>query len=280
MSPVAVATCAVPDIDPDQPMLLAALGAAGVAAEPAVWDDAAVDWDRYDLVVLRSTWDYAARRTAFLAWARGVARLANPYRVVEYSSDKHYLADLERRGPRVVESTFLDVGAPVRFPDVDFVVKPCVGAGSIDVERYRPDERGRAAAHVARLHDSGRDVLVQPYVDSVDVVGERALVFVDGSFSHAMTKGAMLNVAPDLRTMLYRRQQMSRVDPEPDAVSFAEAVLAASGFEDLLYARVDVVRTPAGWAVLELELVEPALFLSFEPGAARRLAEAVARRVG
>jgi glutathione synthase/RimK-type ligase-like ATP-grasp enzyme len=280
VSRVAVATCAGVDVDPDEPILLRALAEAGVTARSAVWDDPSVDWNRFDLVVIRSTWDYAARRDEFLAWAGGVERLANPYPVVAYSSDKHYLADLERRGHRVVPTTFVDVGDEPAFPGGDFVVKPCVGAGSIDADRYRPVEHERARAHVARLHARGRDVIVQPYVDTVDHVGERALVFIDGTFSHAMTKGAMLNVAANDRDALYRREQMSRARAEPDAVEFAEAVLVGSGFGDLLYARVDAVRTPAGWAIMELELVEPSLFLAYEPEAARRLAEAVARRVG
>ena len=79
-----------------------------------------------------------------------------------------------------------------QFFDVDFVVKPCVGAGSLHVERYRPEETARARAHIAALHAEGRDALIQPYINSVDTLGERALVFVDGSYSHAMTKGAML----------------------------------------------------------------------------------------
>ena len=279
MNRVAVATCAGVAVDPDEPILLRALGEAGVTAQSAVWDDPSVEWNRFDLVVIRSTWDYAARRDEFLAWAGSVERLANPYPVVEYSSDKHYLADLERRGHRVVATAFVDVDDEPAFPGGDFVVKPCVGAGSIDVERYRPDEHERARDHVARLHAEGRDVIVQPYVDTVDHVGERALVYVDGTFSHAVTKGAMLNVAAIDRDARYRREQLSPAQAESDAVEVGEAVLSGSGFADLLYARLDLVRTPAGWAIMELELVEPSLFLAFDATAATRLAEAIKRRV-
>ncbi len=279
MSSVAVATCAGDDVDPDSGPLLDALASEGLEGELCVWDDPAVDWSRFDLVVVRSTWDYAPRRAEFLAWARSVARIANPYRVLEYSSDKHYLADLAARGHATVPSLFCDVGASPAFPSGDFVVKPCVGAGSLDAERYRFDEHERAAAHVARLHAIGRDALIQPYVASVDEVGERALVFVDGSFSHAMTKAAMLNVASLDRNALFRREQMSVATGEPDAVAFASNVLEDGGFGGLLYGRVDVVRLDGRWAVMELELVEPSLFLTYRPEAATTLARAVARRV-
>ena len=275
-----MATCDQPDVDPDSPLLLAALREVGLDAALCAWDDPAVDWGVYDLVVVRSTWDYAPRRGVFLAWAQRLARVDNPYPVLAYSSDKHYLVDLAARSHCVVPSHFCDVGEVPELPEGDFVVKPCVGAGSIDAERYSPHQHEAALAHVARLHARGADALVQPYVASVDERGERALIFIDGEFSHAMTKAAMLNVAPAARDVAFRRRQMSLADGEIEAVALARAVLEETGFSSLLYARVDVVHTEEGWAVMELELVEPNLFLGYAPGAAGRLARAVASRVG
>jgi glutathione synthase/RimK-type ligase-like ATP-grasp enzyme len=278
VSRVAVATCEGLDVDPDSPILLDALRAEGLEAQLCVWDDPSVAWSDFDLVVVRSTWDYPSRRDEFLAWARTVERLANPYDVLEYSSDKHYLYDLAARGHVIVPSHFCDVGATPEFPEGDFVVKPCVGAGSLDADRYRRDEHARAFDHVARLHATGRDALIQPYVASVDEVGERAMIFIDGAFSHAMTKGAMLNVDQLDRHALYRREQMSLAEPEPLALEVATAVMT-SHFPDLLYGRVDLVRVEGGYAVMELELVEPSLFLEYEPKAASVLARAISRRV-
>lgn len=278
MRRVALATCAGTDVDPDAPILLDALARAGVAGALCVWDDASIDWDAYDLVVVRSTWDYAGQRARFLRWARSLARVVNPYDVLEYSSDKRYLVDLAARGVPVVASEFFDVGAEPVFPGGDFVVKPCVGAGSMDAERYRGDEHAAARSHVARLHGAGRDVLIQPYIDSVDDIGEHALIFIDGAFSHAMTKAAMLNVTALDRNALFRREQLSRATPEPEALALAHAALARR-FEDLLYARVDLVATPTGWALMELELVEPSLFLAFDDEAAHRLAAGIVARL-
>lgn len=280
MSHVALATCAGENVDVDSPVLLDAVRRVGLEADLCVWDDPTVDWARYDLTVLRSTWDYSPRRDEFLAWARGVERLANPYDVVAYSSDKHYLTDLAARGIPVVDTVFCDVGTAPAIPDApSVVVKPAIGAGSLDAARYGRDDGAAIVDHVARLHERGRDALLQPYVDSVDHLGERALIFIDGAFSHAMTKGAMLNTHELDRTALFRREQMSRADAEPAALAVAEAIFTDRRFTDLLYARVDLVAGPAGWAVMELELVEPSLYLTFDDTAADRLSAAIARRL-
>jgi glutathione synthase/RimK-type ligase-like ATP-grasp enzyme len=278
MSRVAIVTCEGGDVDPDSPVLLEALGVAGMPGELVNWDDDRVDWGAFDLCVIRSTWNYSSRLEEFLAWAQGVVRLENPYPVIKFSSDKHYLGELARRGHIIVPSTFCDIGSDAVFPEGDFVVKPCVGVGSIDAARYRDNEHAAARHHVATLHESGRDVLIQPYVASVDVVGERALIFVAGKFCHALTKGAMLNTPADERDMLFRRGQMSKAVAEASAVEFAQGVLADLGYSNLLYARVDLVGVDAGWAVMELELVEPSLFLSYDAETTRSLAEAIKRR--
>jgi glutathione synthase/RimK-type ligase-like ATP-grasp enzyme len=278
VSRVAIVTCEGAD-DPDNPTLFRALASAQLDATLAKWDDPSVNWDSFDLVVVRSTWNYPTRRDDFLAWTRRVPNLVNDAAVIEYSSDKHYLADLEARGLRIIPSHFCDVGDDPSFFDVDFVVKPCIGAGSINVERYRPHETTQARAHVAALHAAGRDVLIQPYINSVDTLGERATIFIDGQYSHAMTKAAMLNVTAAERDFLWRRQQMSLVEGEPDAVDYATHVLTTLGYSDLLYARVDLVATIRGWLVMELEMVEPALFLTFKEGASDALAAGILRRI-
>jgi glutathione synthase/RimK-type ligase-like ATP-grasp enzyme len=278
---IAIATSISDDVnlDPDAQLLLDALASVGLEASMCVWNDRSIDWASFDLTVIRSTWDYTRDREGYLAWARGIENLLNPYPIIEYSTDKHYLADLEARSHRIVATTFSDVGEEPAFPEGRFVVKPTVGAGSIDAEKYGPGDHDLAAAHVRALHASGRDAMIQPYIDSIDEDGERALVFIDGTFSHAMTKGAMLNTAADDRDALFRREQMSRAEAEPDAVAFGEAVLSEEPFRDILYARVDLVKVPEGWAIMELELVEPSLFLAYEESAPQRLAQAIRSRL-
>ncbi len=275
---VAIATCRGEDVDPDSPLLLRGCAAAGLDADLVIWDDPSVAWNDYDLTVIRSTWDYAPRREEFLDWAASVERLWNPLAAVRWSSDKHYLSDLRDRGHAIVPTSFCDRGDEPQFPAGDFVVKPAVGAGSMDAERYPAGDVVAARAHVASLHQRGRDVLIQPYVTSIDHEGETAIIFIGGEFSHAMNKGAMLTVTELDRNALYRREQMRRVDAPASAIDVAQRVLSDCAFGELLYARVDLVDSDGTWSVMEVELVEPSLFLWAAPEATTTLVRAISRR--
>ncbi|MEV4137703.1 hypothetical protein AB0J72_36715 [Dactylosporangium sp. NPDC049742] len=287
---VALVTCAkLPDLDEDDQSLVPALAAAGVTAVPAVWDDPAVDWPSYDLAVVRNTWDYPARRAEFTAWAASVPRLANPADVIAWNTDKQYLRELHDKGIPIVPTRWLDPGDPIELDDVtgtaaaEIVVKPAVSVGSVDTGRYRlPEQADLAAAHVRRLHDAGRLVMIQPYLADVDTAGETALLFIAGAYSHAIRKGPILT-GPDVGVeTLYQEESITPRTPSPAERDLAERVLAALPFDraGLLYARVDLLPTPSGDpVVIEVELTEPSLFLTTAEGAPDRLARAIADRL-
>lgn len=290
---VALVTCSeVPDLDDEGQLLLSALRARGADAQPVVWDDDDARWDRVDLAVVRSTWDYAPRRAEFLAWAARAASataLLNPLPLLEWSTDKHYLLDLEAAGLPVVPSAFVEVGAAAEHPflGVEHVVKPAVSAGSRDTLRLGAHEADRSRAHVRAVQAGGRSVLVQPYLAAVDEVGETALVFLDGRLSHAMRKGALLPAGGGLVEGLFAQEEMAPREPSAAEAELGRAVVAeatrrarAAGAPAPLYARVDLLLDDDGLPrVLELELVEPSLFLDHAPGAAERLADAVLARL-
>ena len=284
---VALATCAeVPDLDEEGRLLVSALGSVGVRAEPAVWDDPGVDWAAYDAVVVRSTWDYAERLEEFLGWVERVdaaTRLLNPAAAMRWSSDKRYLADLGAAGVPVVASTFLGPGEGDDHPwlGVPHVVKPSVGAGSRGALRLGADEPERSREHVRALQAEGRTALVQPYVASVDTHGESALVHLDGVLSHALRKGPLLAAGAGLVEGLFAAEEMTPREATEAERTVALAALAAvpgAGGEPL-YARVDLLAGDDGPVVLELELVEPSLFLEHVEGSADRVAAAIASRL-
>ena len=291
MPRIALATSReVPGLLDDEGVLLRdRLRARGLDAGPAVWDDPDVAWDGYDLVLVRSTWDYALRRTAFLAWAAEVAgrtRLHNPPAVLAWSTDKHYLLELADAGLPVVPSAIVEPGDdPGRHPfrGVEHVVKPCVSAGSKDTLRCGADEADRSSGHARALLDAGRPVLVQPYLAAVDEVGETAVVAIDGVASHAVRKGPLLARGAGLVDGLFAAEDITARDPSPAETEVAARVLehvTGRAGRAPLYARVDLLPGPDGPLVLEVELAEPSLFLEHADGAADRLAAAVARRLG
>lgn len=269
--------------DEDGPALVTACASVGLDAQWRVWDDHSVHWPSYDLVVLRATWDYALRRDEFVGWAEAVPRLANPADVVRWNTDKRYLRDLVAAGVPVVPTTWLTPGDQVRLPQTgEYVVKPAVAAGGRDAARYGPEHADLAGKHAERLLAEGRPVLIQPYLTGVDEVGETALLYCGGDYSHAVRKGPLLT-GPDLTVDgLFRPETISPREPSAAEREVAEQALAvvAGGADRLLYARVDLLPGPDGEPLLlELELTEPSLFLTAVPDSVDRFAAAIAAHV-
>lgn len=278
MTALALATCSdVPTLDAEGRFLRSCLTAAGIDSEPVVWNDSAVDWSAYERVLIRSTWDYQYEPEQFLAWTNEIGeRLLNTPRLVGWNASKRYLAELDGWGVPVVPSRFVAPGEDPALPrDGEFVVKPATSAGSKDTARYRGGEAA-ASAHVEALLEDGREVLVQPYLDSVDRSAETAVVLFNGEVSHAMRKGPLLELDQEPEPGLFRQEQMSLREASPAQLDLArQAVTAvADQLGDLpLYARVDMLDSDDGEPViLELELIEPSLFLDFHHPAAERLA--------
>jgi glutathione synthase/RimK-type ligase-like ATP-grasp enzyme len=279
-------------LDEDLPPLLAALAAVGLDAAVVDWDDPQVDWADFRLALLRSTWDYAERFAEFLAWAERTAQLTalvNPPPVLRWNTDKHYLRDLARAGVPTVPTRFVEPGerasealqALLRAGTAEWVVKPAVGAGSRDAARYALGENQVACAHIERLLDAGRSVLLQPYLTQVDLQGETALIYLGGRFSHAIRKGPLLRRGATPTDALFAEEQITPRVPGADELQVAQRVLAALPFAAPLYARVDLIRSEDDEpCLLEVELTEPSLFFAHAPGAAQRLASLMLPRLG
>lgn len=283
---IALVTCArLGGLDPDDETLAGVLAARGADVGVPVWNDPSVDWTGFDVVFLRSTWDYHLQRDAFLAWLESVSavsRVVHEPALVRWSSHKSYLADLARRGAPVTPTVFLSAAAPVSLARVmdeqgwsEAVFKPAIGLDSFGVHRVaRPEADDAQPALDALLAE--REVMVQPYVPSVSGYGERCLVVIGGELSHAVRKRSA-----------FLGGRHAGVEGEPVAVaederSAAEQLLAAARDElvsrgaagPIRYARVDLLRGPDEQPrLVELELVEPSLFFATAPGSAERMAD-------
>lgn len=271
-------------LDEDLDPLLVACREAGIDATVLAWDDVTVSWGRFDAVLLRSTWDYTERLPEFLAWCdrtATVTALWNAPEVVRWNTDKRYLGELAKRGLPVIESHYLAPGDDVAgLPDLEeFVVKPTVGAGSRDAQRYLRADREAAQAHARRLLDQGRHVLVQPYLHAVDEHGETALLFFGGEFSHAIRKAPLLKRGEGPTRALFKAEHILPRTPSAEELAVAKKVLSALPFDPLPYARVDLLPSAQGPQLLELELTEPSVFLPYGDGAAARFASVLAARL-
>lgn len=283
---IALVTCAPrqgTSTDRDLPFLREAVAVAGAEAVVVHWDDPAVDWASLDLAVIRSTWDYTWRTAEFLPWADrcgAATTLANPPAVVRWNSDKRYLGELSARGVPAVATRYLPPGSePDGLPDDrEYVVKPAAGAGARYAGRYRAGGHLAARAHIARMHAEGLTAMVQPYMPAIDSSGERALVFIGGRFLHAVAKNAVLSHGTAYDATKVAHPGVRPWTPTAAELATAEAALAVvpAASSELLYARVDLVDDEDGAPrVMELELIEPNLFLGLHPASLPVVAEAI-----
>lgn len=282
MAVVALATCTrLPEPDPDETLLVEALERAGVDAELVAWDGPEPEWERFALCVIRSTWNYPSAHEAFCVWADRVARattLWNPPAIVHANTHKSYLRALATRNIPTVPTVWVPAGSRPSLRTImdekgwdDVVVKPQVAAGSWGCQRFGRERVAAGEAYLARWADT-QDMMVQSFVQSIAEEGERACVFIDGEFTHAVRK--RMRLAGDT-------EEVSEASPlEDDERALVEHVLRP-WWSELLYGRVDLCRDADGRAmVMEVELVEPSLYLLQCPHALERLVEGIRLRAG
>lgn len=270
-----------PSLAREDQLLVPAFSALGIDAEAAVWSSHEVIWETFDAVVVRSCWDYHLRYAEFRAWlARlGASRLPvwNPVSLMQWNSHKSYLIDLARRGvPTVPTRLMTDVGsaaieAVVRDAGWSrFVIKPAVSASGF--ETYALDSTFDAMTKqvIDRMTRLG-DVLVQPFIEEIPAQGEHSLVYIGGDFSHAAIKRA---AASEFRVQTEHGGSVTPVTAEPWLVEAGMRALKALP-DAPLYARVDGVARDHEFFLMELELIEPNLFLDLRPGSAAAIASAV-----
>ncbi|MDR3687248.1 MAG: hypothetical protein P4L93_09865, partial [Coriobacteriia bacterium] len=279
------------DLEP----LLAEFDRRGVSVEAVVWHDRSVDWSRYDLVVMRSPWDYSLRLAEFLEWlgALDAARVLNPPALIRWNLDKRYLLDLEVHAvaivPTTVASSLAEVRAAARAIGGRIVIKPNVGAGSWGAHITSADDP-KLDGYGAELLGAGKLVLVEPEIPEITADGERGLLFFDGEYSHTITKGRILaddggyvggEYSEDIRPAWPTDAEIELAAQCSRAIA---AIAAECGFANAasttpLYARYDIVTGASGPMVIEAELFEPSYFVETAPGSVERVVGAMLRRL-
>jgi len=277
---IALATCAaLPAWEVDDRVFHKALASRGIEARQCVWDDPAVDWSVFDLVLIRTTWDYQEKRDAFVAWAENIpVPLHNPLAIIRWNTHKSYLRDLEARGVPVIPTEWLTRATTVDIATLcrrrgwrRAFLKPCVGATSRETLRFDAGDPA-AQRHADRLL-AHEDLMLQPYLSTVETEGELSAIFIDGELTHAVRK---VPVRGDYRVQddFGAKDHLMEFPDVPLARRVVDAVN-----DSLLYARADFLVGEEGLLLTELELVEPSFFFRHARHAADRLADAISRRL-
>lgn len=247
-----------------------------------VWDDRGVRWNQFDAVVIRSCWDYHTRLAEFMEWLdrlehHGVP-VWNPPALLRWNADKTYLRDLAARGIPIVPTRWVSRGEAASLRGVllaeswrDAVVKPAVSAAAFHTWRVTAEEAAAADPRFRALV-AERSVLVQAFVPEIERGGEWSFCFFGGVFSHAVLKRPRPG---EFRVQEAHGGTAAPAQAEPELVAQAEAVIAALPTASV-YARVDACLVAGQLRLMELEVLEPSLFLDLEPRAADRFAGAIA----
>ena len=278
-----------PDPTEDDGLLADALSRRGAIVRGVPWSDPSADWTAYDAVVVRSCWDYFLRADEFHAWLdrleREDARVMNDVRTLRWNSDKTYLRDVAERGVPIIPTRWLDRRSTSSLAELrrvtgwsELVVKPTVSGGAHRTWRARPDAEGDDEPRLATMIENGA-TMVQPLLAEIEREGEWSLVFFAGRYSHSVLKRPRTG---DFRVQREHGGSLEPAAPSREMIAAAERVLAAIPFGGgpPLYARVDGCVVGGELLLMELELLEPELFLRCAAEAPDRLGEAILSRLG
>lgn len=266
----------------DDHLLQKALLQLGLSSVRVDWSSPDVVWSEFRCAVFRTTWDYFDRFGEFSTWldrVRLLTRLCNEPRTIAWNMDKHYLADLEMNGISVVRSRFVERGTPVRLRELldetgwdEAVIKPCISGAARHTYRVNRANATEVDAIVRPLL-STESLLLQPFQRAIVEHGEDTLMLFNGRFSHAVRKVAKPG---DFRVQDDHGGTVQPHQPTPEQIELAERAMAACRPVPA-YGRVDMVQVePGRFAVMELELIEPELWLRYHPAAASSFAHAIA----
>jgi glutathione synthase/RimK-type ligase-like ATP-grasp enzyme len=270
-----------PDPDLDIPFAIKAAEELEIDLVFANWNDKSIAWESFDAAVIRSAWDYVPVRDEFLQFAKNVetkTKLFNSYDVMRWNTDKKYLSNLENKGVPIIPTKFasnIDEAMPAiswAFGIAEAIaIKPTVGAGARLAGKATTE--AEAIEFVKRILEAKRTAIIQPYISSVDDEGEKAIIVINGEISHvakkvpALTKGGHGDAAGQLEITNEIRDIVKNISN------------AVNEWDNLLFARVDVVRMGEKLVLMELELTEPWLFMQFRPEAGVNLFKALKQRI-
>jgi glutathione synthase/RimK-type ligase-like ATP-grasp enzyme len=261
-------------------MLFEPLKAVGWLAEEVSWRKPDVDWNDYDAVVIRTTWDYQHSVEEFMMCLQRIedssAQLQNSMKIVEWNISKNYLQDLQNQGINIVPTLWFDSFSLAElqagfshFDTPQIVLKPLISAGADHTYRLTLENLNEQADELKAVF-AQREFMLQPFLTGIVDEGEYSLFYFAGQYSHSILKQPQ---SDDFRVQEEHGGQLKSIQPSEDMLTAARHSLAALP-EDVLYARIDLVRHKNEFAVIEIELIEPSLYFNMDAGSPQRFVDA------
>lgn len=262
-------------------LLFAPLKSAGWQVEEVSWRKADVNWDDYDLVIIRTTWDYQQDPDGFMACLQNIeassAQLQNSLNIVQWNISKKYLKELQNQGVPIVPTLWfksfslsaVEAGFE-QFDTPQIVLKPLISANADHTYRLTFDQLKAQADMLSEVFDK-HEFMLQPFIPAIVEEGEYSLFYFSGNYSHAILKQPK---SGDFRVQEEHGGQLTKVDPSEEMLTTARHCLAALP-EDVFYARVDLVSYQGEFVVMEIELIEPSLYFNMDPESPQRFVDAL-----
>ncbi|MFT6267517.1 MAG: glutathione synthase/RimK-type ligase-like ATP-grasp enzyme [Alphaproteobacteria bacterium] len=256
----------------------------GWQVDDVSWHNKDVDYSQYDVVIVRSTWDYQAYAESFMQTLTHIdsskTRLENPLALMQWNVSKCYLKDLESKGVAILPTVWLDcfdskeIQAAFRhFATSEIIIKPLVSANADFT--YRLTEEDFLFKQQSIKSDlQNRSIMLQAFEKTILDKGEYSLFYFDGEYSHTINK---VPASGDFRVQEEHGGQLESIEPTKAMRSLAQKTLNALP-ENALYARIDMLETPKGLAIIEVELIEPSLYFNMDEESPKRFAKAIIKR--
>lgn len=273
------------DLFEEDDLLIQGFEALGFQASPVIWTDPGIDWNKFDLALIRSTWDYIDDPELFIKVLSKIeassCRLFNPLAAISWNMNKRYLLDLEKSGVLIVPTylvsdfdlnTLLKMFIKNEWHDV--ILKPTIGLGGSHTFRVSLNELDSTLNMLKRNHPQ-REYIIQPFIDNIITEGELSFIYFNKELSHVLLKEPAPN---DYRVQEIYGGTIQTTTPQPNDLRQAEDVISKLPY-DVLYARLDFVRTDKELSVMEIELIEPVFSFNLVPESIMRLVHAAVTRL-
>lgn len=270
---IALLTCKnLPNLTKSDQLLIPALAQHNIDAIPVIWDDKSINWNDFDYLIFRNTWDYYEKQEAFNSWLNQIQTLGiktlNPIEIIQQNKHKFYLKDLQNLGVKIIPTQFIDKTKQLNLKEIlpsewtKAVIKPAFSAGSYLTELFY-------AKDVAAISDkykniaSEKELLLQKFMPEIQTLGETSFLFFNKKFSHCVNKKPAEN---DFRIQIQFGGKYTLVHSNQDLIDQAQKII--NTFQsNLLYARVDTIIIENQIHLMEVECIEPDLYFHLDKNA-------------